>query len=145
MAKLRSIPIAVMLVVLGLSLTACGYNPATHSTSGVVLTDAENGVATVPAGEILVLKKTQSCGKTTCTYFWRFVTNGDGKLTVTDDQLFEDRVREFTLSKGAKTEISTYWLSESLYASLDANGNVLVDWPTGFWSRWTYRNYDPPQ
>jgi hypothetical protein len=74
-----------------------------------------------------------------------FVTNGDGKLTVIDDQLFEDRVREFTITKHQQVEISTYWLTDPLIASLDADGSVIIDWPTGFWARWTYRSYDPPQ
>ena len=66
-------------------------------------------------------------------------------FTLIDDQLFEDRVREFTITKHQQVEISTYWLTDPLIASLDADGSVIIDWPTGFWARWTYRSYDPPQ
>ena len=145
MSRSRRLVAALLAIVATLSLSACGYDPATHSTKGVILISKDEGIAKLPANETLVLKKSQSCGKATCTYFWYFVTNGDGKLTVIDDQLFEDRVREFTITKHQQVEISTYWLTDPLIASLDADGSVIIDWPTGFWARWTYRSYDPPQ
>ncbi len=145
MARSRGLIATLLAVAAAFSLSACGYDPATHSTKGVILVSSDDGIAKLPANETLVLKKLHSCGKTACTYFWRFASNGDGKLTVTDDRLFEDRVRDFTIAKNQQVEISTYWLTDPLVASLDADGSVIIDWSTDFMSGWTYRSFDPPQ
>ena len=145
MKRARGLIAVVFAIVATLTLSGCGYDPATHSTKGVVLVSIDDGIAKLPANETLVLKKSRSCGKTTCIYFWRFVTNGDGKLTVTDDQLFEDRVRSFTITKNQQVEISTYWLADPIFASLDSDGTVIIDWSTDFMSGWTYRSYNPPR
>ena len=80
MSRSRRLVAALLAIVATLSLSACGYDPATHSTKGVILISKDEGIAKLPANETLVLKKSQSCGKTTCTYFWYFVTNGDGSV-----------------------------------------------------------------
>lgn len=145
MTRSRRFLAALLAIAALTTITACGYDPSKHSTEGVVLIDEEEGIAALPIGETLVLRKRQSCGKSTCTYYWRFVADIENRVTVTTDRLFEDRVRSFAVTNDGAVEIDTGWLNEPLYASLSDDGTVLIDWPTGFWSRWSYREYNPPQ
>lgn len=145
MIRTRTLLVTSLALVGVLALASCGYDPATHSTKGVVLVSETDGIAKLPIDETLVLKRSVSCGKTRCTYYWRFTTNGDGKLTVVNERAFGRDTRDFVVSRDNKTEIDTGWLSKPLFASLDTDGAVLVDWPEGFWSEWSFRSYDPPQ
>lgn len=145
MTHFRGLTATALLIASLLSLGACAYDPDKHSTKDVVLVNEDDGIAEIPTGETLVLRHKKKCGKSSCTHYWHILARGDGRLTVTDEQLFSDRVRDFTVTNDKKVKISTYWLEDPLVASLNSEGRVVIDWPTGFWSHWRYQSYDPPQ
>jgi len=143
MVRARHIAVSICAVLILLAASACAPNPANHSTAGVAL--VEEGNVKLPAGEKLVLKYSQSCGKTICPHYWRFDYDGAGILTVTDTQSFEDRTRTFNLAAGAQSEIETYWLASPLHATANSDGSAQISYPAGFWSLWSFQSYDPPQ
>ncbi len=145
MTRFRGLAAVTLILASLLALSACAYDPEKHSTQGVILVSEDDGIAKIPTGETLVLKYSEKCGKSTCSRYWHILAKGDGRLTVTNEQMFDSRVRDFAVTNHKKAEISTYWLADPLVASLDSDGQVVVDWPTGFWSSWTYQSYDPPQ
>ncbi len=134
---------AILLVICAvLVMAGCASNPDNHSTSGVVLVDADKGIAKLPSDETLVLKHNVSCGKTRCNDYWRITFDGDNKLSVNHPDGFGRRTDTYTLTHD-QSDVDTGWLNDPLHAWIDPDGVARVQYPTGFWSTWDYSAYDP--